>query len=116
MMLVVNHPFNNWGLNLDFNYEEKSKNNISNVIKMKDYFYKKKAELDKKNVYCSKEIHLFRYLDQLLKNLNDVKFIYLIRDPRDFAASWLSRPMGIHSSYDAAIKWSLEQNKLITFI
>ena len=22
MMFVVNHPFNNWGLILDFNYEE----------------------------------------------------------------------------------------------
>ncbi len=89
MMFVVNHPFNNWGLNLDFNYEEKSKSNISNVIKMKDYLYKKKAQLDKKNVYFSKEIYLFRYLDHSLKNLNDMKFFYLIKDPRDFAASWL---------------------------
>jgi len=44
------------------------------------------------------------------------KFIYLYRDPRDVAASWMKVPLGFKNVNEAAVHWSKEQTKCLKVI
>src|SRR5690606_14658066 len=53
--------------------------------------------------------HLFNYIENL-DRLENIKYIYLYRDPRDHVASWMRTPLFMHTAYDVINKWIKEQN------
>jgi hypothetical protein len=113
MLQIVNHPFSNWKLELEYNYNEIESLEIYSVVRMMDYFYKKKSERNKKEYYCSKGINTFRFIDQIRKEDPTLKFLHLVRDPRDVVASWMKQKSSSNSSYDAVLQWKKQQKLLI---
>lgn len=113
MLQIVNHPFSNWKLKLEYNHKEIEALGIYSVVRMMDYIYKKKAERNQKECYCSKGINTFRFINQMRKEDPTLKFIHLVRDPRDVIASWMKQKSSSNSSYDAVLQWKKQQKLLI---
>lgn len=112
MVKVVNHPYHDWGLNLEIHQG----NYPISVLECFDFVYSLKSKQDGKVHYCSKGLHSFSYIDQLKSEFDNVQFIHLIRDPRDHVVSWMKRPMKIFTPFDAIIKWKNEQRMIIDAI
>ena len=106
---MANHPYHGWKLD-----ENKSKN-ISDIIEGIDFLYEQSAP-EGSNFYCSKGIHNFNYASQIITKLPKAKFIYLHRDPRDHAASWLRTPLFLHTPFDIIKKWVKEQEICISLL
>lgn len=113
MLQVVNHPLSNWKLKLEYNHKEIESLEIYSVVRMMDYIYKKEAERNQKEYYCSKGINTFRFINQIRKESPTLKFIYLVRDPRDVVASFMKQESSLNSSYDAILQWKNQQKLLI---
>ncbi len=113
MVATANHPYHNWNLKLKDNISLK---NCNSVISAVDFIYKQKALNENKHHYCSKEINLFKYIDQIRAEIKNIKFIHLVRDPRDHVASWMKRPVYLLTPYDAILKWREEQSVFIDAI
>ena len=113
MLQVVNHHYSNWKLNLEYNHKEIESLEIYSVVRMMDYIYKKKAERNQKEYYCSKGINTFRFINQIRKEDPTLKFIHLVRDPRDVIASFMKQKSSLNSSYDAVLQWKKQQKLLI---
>lgn len=67
------------------------------------------AKNTNKFFWFSKEPGLFRHVYELKLHLPNVKFIYMVRDGRDVAASMLKGGIHEHHVYAAAQRWSSEQ-------
>jgi hypothetical protein len=104
MIELANHPYHDW--NLAYIQDE---HGGSSFVDAFNSVYSAKAREEGKVHYCSKGINTFKYIDILGSGLTGVKFIHLVRDPRDHVASWLKRPIRLLSAYDAALKWKDEQ-------
>ncbi|MBU2019900.1 MAG: sulfotransferase [Bacteroidetes bacterium] len=98
MLGLANHPYHNWKLSLNFESQQSFPNSI---ISSFDFLYTQKSLQEGKTHYCSKGIHSFEFIDQLRAELPNVKFVHLVRDPRDHVASWMKKP----------INWKLEFGK-----
>ena len=109
MLKLANHPFNNWNLELDFDYVW-DKYQSKSFLELFDIFYREKARSVGKKCYLCKSIHIFNYVFPIISRFPDSKFIYLYRDPRDHVASWMKKPLFIKTPYDAVIKWNKEQD------
>ena len=114
MIQVVNHPFSNWKLKLEYNFEEIKSLGVTSIIRMMDYIYKKQAEQNQKEYYFSKGINTFRYINDIKENISGVQFIHLVRDPRDVVASCMKREGFSKSSYDALLHWKKQQKLFFT--
>lgn len=113
MLKIANHPHHDWKLDVDLN---QLSGKVKSVIQARDLLYLKKSKQDGKSHYCSKGINAFSFIDPLRAELKNIKFIYLVRDPRDHVASWMRRPIDIFSPYDAILKWKSEQECMIDAI
>jgi len=113
MLQVVNHPFSNWKLKLEYNHKEIESLEIYSVVRMMDYIYKKEAERNQNFFYCSKGINTFRFINEIRKEDPTLKFIHLVRDPRDVIASFMKQKSSLNSSYDAVLQWKKQQKLLI---
>ena len=80
-----------------------------------DFCYSEYARLEGKVGYMPKENYAFDYGFQLAHRFMDSKFIYLVRDPRDFALSYKKAPGGPKIAWVAAMQWLDEQRKCIQF-
>jgi hypothetical protein len=106
-LLIVNDNFSDWGIVNDPNYylETYKPRSFTEIFNSLYSEYTKK--LHKKHYVC-KDNDLYYHID-LIDQLDNAYYIYLIRDPRDVVSSWLKTPIHLHSSYDIAMKWSKEQ-------
>jgi len=71
------------------------------------------AEQHKKTNWCSKEPGLFKYINDLSENIQSAKFVYLVRDGRDVAASMLKGHLHEFHTYAAAQTWSWSQKQCL---
>lgn len=112
MISLANHPYHNWQLNCKFVADDNI-NKYSSIVSAMDFVYKKKAVQEKKLHYCSKGIHSFSFIDQIRAEVPSIKFVHLVRDPRDHVASWMKKPIALLTPYDAILKWKQEQDIFI---
>lgn len=75
--------------------------------------YKAYAQKENNNYFVCKEIGLFEYAFQILYNRPNSKFIYLVRDGRDVAASEKSIDIRKRHIFLLAERWLKEQNKAL---
>lgn len=108
IMEIVNHPYHSWGLKLDFEkvYEKYRPHRFLDFV---DLVYNEVTLVEKKKRYLCKENNIFEFTFQLLNYFKNPHFIYLYRDPRDYAASWLKLEVGPRTPFDAAMRWLTEQ-------
>jgi len=111
MLLVANHPYHDW--KLDERVISDNASTVHSVVRGVDAFYSAKTKQEGKIHYCSKGVHSFKYIDAFRAELPDVKFVHLVRDPRDHVASWMKRPIRLLTPYDAVMKWKEEQETFI---
>lgn len=74
-----------------------------------DALYTLHARAEGKQHWFSKENTLFDYAFEILHELPEIKFLYLVRDGRDYACSMRSVPGGHFHPYFIARLWKLEQ-------
>lgn len=72
------------------------------------------TEDEEKNFWFSKEPNLFNHIYEIKLNMPDAKFIYMVRDGRDVAASMIKGGMHTSHIYEAAHMWSSDQKKCLT--
>lgn len=108
ILMVVNHPYHSWQLltNFDYVYE---KYKPSRFLDFFHSIYSEDTQRNNKIRYVCKENNIFNFAFHLIEYYKKPKFIYLYRDPRDYAASWLKLPAGPKTLYSAAISWLGEQ-------
>ena len=110
----ANHVYTNWNLNMtgEAIVENSPVNSFETAF---DAMYKAKTVEDNKQHYVCKDNDLFHFID-LIENLKSNEsqnfYIYLYRDPRDHAVSWLKTPLFLHTVFDIAVKWNDEQNAI----
>lgn len=80
-----------------------------------DYCYSEYARQDGKTGYMPKENYAFDYAFQLANRFPDALFVYLVRDPRDFALSYKNAPGGPKVAWMAAKQWQSDQQKSLIF-
>lgn len=105
MLVTANHPYHGWGLETNLHAIT---DNANSVVKAMDSLYLEKAKQEGKRYYCSKGINAFKFIDAYRAEIENVRFIHLVRDPRDHVASWMQRAVEF-TAYDAALKWKQEQ-------
>ena len=107
---LVNHPYVNWNLAINAAQlsEDSSINSIQAVF---DSVYAAKCLSENKKHYVCKDNNMHNHIlkTELLNKNDDVKYIYLYRDPRDHTSSWLKTPLFMHSAYEISQKWNHEQ-------
>jgi hypothetical protein len=110
MIDIANHPYHNWKLKIT---APQIAGSVTSVVTAVDRLYREKARQEGKKHYCSKGIDAFTFIDPFRTELDNVKFIHLVRDPRDHVASWMKRPINLLTPYDTILKWKAEQQTYI---
>jgi hypothetical protein len=80
-----------------------------------DYCYSEFARCENKQGYMVKDNFAFKYAFQTALRFPDAKFIYLVRDPRDFALSYKKAPGGPKVAWVASKQWVSEQKACLQF-
>lgn len=109
MVEVANHPYHDWKLNVDLN----EITGVNSIVTAVNKLYSLKAKQEGKSHYCSKGIDAFKFIDAYRGELENVKFVHMVRDPRDHVASWMKRPINLLTPFDAVQKWKHEQQLFI---
>lgn len=71
------------------------------------------ARSDDRKFWVCKDNALFDYAEEIIDQFPEAKFIYLVRDGRDVALSFLKVPGGPKSMTDAGRLWIREQQKCL---
>ena len=108
MLAIANHPYTNWSLILDFEYawnkyRPKCFFDFFNLLYLESTLGKIKKR------YVCKEINIWNHIFQILAYYDDARFVYIYRDPRDYVASWMKKPLFIKTPYDAIKYWLHDQ-------
>ncbi len=110
--------FSPWSIELDietvldkYNNENFNKRNTVLLSHLLMTLYAR--EKGYKTYFC-KDNNLYDFIFEILYNLPNSKFIYLHRDPRDFAVSQFERSLQSDSLIRIANMWSYEQVKCIS--
>ena len=115
MLEYANHPFNNWGLELNVAsaIQEHAPRSFWEVF---DLLYLAKAAMHNKPGYACKGNHIFNHAFHVKAAWPNAKFIYLFRDPRDHCASWKKKPMFLKTVWDSVLKWEREQLQCLELV
>ena len=108
----ANHAYTNWELKTSAE-DIVDTYNVDSFETAFDAIYKAYATSENKEHYVTKDNDLYYFIPLLerLKSSDDtVHYIYLYRDPRDQVVSWTKTPLFLHTVYDIAKKWNIEQN------
>jgi hypothetical protein len=111
MESVVNHPFTDWKLDLPEDSADRLKNQT--FMGAYDFIYREKAKQSGKNNYVSKDNDVFNHADLIFGFYENPKIIYLYRDVRDQAVSWMKTPTSMLTPKEVAQRWVKEQQECI---
>lgn len=98
-----------WHTNITLE-ELRQKARSRNVAELLRIVYEKEAEYDKASHIFVKENHTYRFAPFLLDHFPECKFVFMVRDPRDVASSWVSTesiPGGVEKAVDT---WMVDQS------
>lgn len=87
--------------------------NNYNAVHLSDYMMREYARAKGYEAYFCKDNHIYNYVFEILYFIPHAKFIYLYRDPRDFALSQKKRTLQTDSIRKIAKLWRDEQQKCI---
>ncbi|MBK8443059.1 MAG: sulfotransferase [Sphingobacteriales bacterium] len=110
MLELANHAFSDWQLELIY------PSKVHSLMHAFDYISNAKAAKEGKKHYVCKDNHLFQHIDLISSYFPDPYFLYLYRDPRDQAVSWLKQPIYLKTPYQIANKWRSEQKNVLNYL
>ncbi|MEZ6003444.1 MAG: sulfotransferase [Planctomycetota bacterium] len=108
MLLVANHKTFGWGLELDVPTWV-AQNGPKDLIDAFDGLYRARAAMEGAQRYVCKENRLFDHAETLLARIEGLRILFLVRDPRDYALSWMRAPILNNTPHEAACAWRDEQ-------
>ena len=108
MVVLANSSFSQWNLQAEAAAIQE-KYQVDCFYKAFAAIYSEFAQQSGKPGFFCKDNHMHLHAHALLHHNPATLFIYLYRDPRDQVASWMRRPLLLHSPLLAANKWKKEQ-------
>lgn len=84
-----------------------------NSVLLSHYLMQRYAEAKGYETYFCKDNNLYEFVDGLTRDIPGVKFVFLHRDPRDYALSQMNRPRVLQDIFRISRLWEYEQNKCI---
>jgi hypothetical protein len=113
MSRLANHKYNDWKLKAGAT-EIRERFGVYSLQTAFDALYTQKTIEDKKEHWVCKDnnMHLHAQMIQCLNHSEELKYLYLYRDPRDHIASWLRTPLYMHTPIEIAQRWVAEQKKI----
>jgi Sulfotransferase family len=108
LVAIANHAQHDWQLELDVPEFVKRERPVD-FLDLFDALYRAKLEQMGGRRYVCKENRLFDFIDGLLQRHGTARVIYLVRDPRDYAVSWMRVPFQNDTPHQAAVCWRDEQ-------
>ncbi len=115
MLTLANHPYLAWDLVIDL--EDTYQHYTPQVfLDFFTLFYEQKQISEGKQRFVCKENDIFNFAFHLTHYYERPKFLYLYRDPRDYAASFMNVPTGPKTPHRAAMLWKHEQEKCAALI
>ncbi len=115
MLTIVNHPNYLWDLDIDFEVVH-ARYRPQCFMDFFDLFYRADARRQGKGRFVCKENNLFDFAFHLIDHYPEAKFVYLVRDPRDYVASFMKVPVTFGTPFRAAVNWRDEQEKCDSLI
>lgn len=111
--LEINTQIGIWEYDFD---SEKMAQEIErkNFVGIYNYVYAKEAEASNASRVFIKDNYSFNYFYYLYDNFPGAKFIYLVRDGRDYTVSYMKNPSMFDSMGAIAQQWSSEQRKCLS--
>lgn len=86
---------------------------LRNLVEVVKYIYHKETLYhDKKHAFI-KEVKTYSFFDYLIKNFENSKFVWLVRDPKDMALSWSQSPVHRGDIVRAAKIWKEDQQETL---
>jgi len=73
----------------------------------------KEAEANGKDFVFVKENQVYEFMNFLIMNFPDAKYVYEVRDPRDMALSWKKNPAHHGGVVKAAKRWKYDQQNYL---
>jgi len=109
---LANHPYHAWNVSFDFEtfYAVYAPYDFLSLF---NSMYREYAHCTRRQRFVCKEINVFEFAEQLAGYYDTPRFLYLHRDPRDYAASWKKFSFGPATTYGAARRWADEQRSCI---
>lgn len=98
---------------MDADYQDFVNEGGSGFLDIVNYLYKKKMEEIGKMRLVSKELNAHHYMGELLLKDPGVKFIHLVRDPREQVASQLRSPQKFLDAFTATRHWIGIQSEIL---
>lgn len=110
MLALANHAYYDWGIDLDVDalLDTAQPTQFFDLFHL---FYSEYQKEEGKKRFVCKGNDLFDFAFGLLNYYPNAQFIYLIRDPRDYAASFMHVPAVFRTPYAAAANWRKEQER-----
>ena len=84
-------------------------------IRLADHFYTLYANHEGFKTYLCKDIWLNHFALEITEVLPDAKFIHLVRDPRDVAASQKKRPFGNQNVAELVKDWKAQTDQMLRY-
>lgn len=88
----------------------------TNIVQLAHQTYLRYAELNGFQSYICKDNHLFKFAEAIERDVPDVLFVYLFRDPRDVVLSEKKRPCRTLTLQQLAGRWADEQRACLSII
>lgn len=108
LIAVANHPQFSWGLEATPE-ELAGRVESPTFLGFFDALYRTQCERKGARRYACKENRLFDFAGELLEAFPDSRFLYLVRDPRDYVCSWMNVPLLNNTPFRSASCWTREQ-------
>ena len=116
MRFIANYRRNSWDIDLDFEAFQSKFHPVTFLDYFNGYYSIMLAKTSASSIVC-KENDIFNHALELKEYYGErARFIYLHRDPRDVAASWMQVPLGIEDPLVAARNWVAEQKKCLSLL
>jgi hypothetical protein len=108
---ICNHEFSKWDLEIESNPLDlvTDKKFVEAIIKL----YVLKTNQENKKGFVAKELNAHLFLNEIIHIDPNTKFIHLVRNPLEQAASWMKTPL-FYSNPEAVVKdWYNTQNIIL---
>ncbi|MFT5876444.1 MAG: hypothetical protein ACJA2N_000611 [Salibacteraceae bacterium] len=110
LISICNHSFSNWSLPPELEQKLVSRHKfIESICSL----YEIKAKMESCNGFIAKELNMQNQVDQILEIYPDAKFIHLVRNPLEQAASWMKTPLFFSTPIQVTQEWKIVQNKVL---